>query len=140
MPGIRDDWTLAEADAALPEVRRLLAEARILAATLRDLEAQLQDLRIVWGDQVLAVACPGHAEFVQYRELHREAREGLELHGLRFAELGCEVKDVEQGLVDFRGRLADRPVYLCWREGEPAVAWWHPLETGFSGRRPIPGG
>ncbi|HYO55954.1 DUF2203 domain-containing protein [Archangium sp.] len=54
----------------------------------------------------------------------------------QFQELGVELKAAD-GLVDFRALKAGRPVYLCWRYGEPEVAHWHELEGGFAGRRPI---
>ena len=54
------------------------------------------------------------------------------------AELGVEVKDPDQGLIDFRGKLRGREVYLCWKLGEgDRVAFWHDLETGFAGRKII---
>jgi hypothetical protein len=53
-------------------------------------------------------------------------------------ELGALVKDLDQGLVDFPARRGDEDVLLCWQLGEPAVEWWHGLEDGFAGRRPLP--
>ena len=54
------------------------------------------------------------------------------------AELGVEVKDPDQGLIDFRGKLRGREVYLCWKLGEgDRIAFWHDLETGFAGRKII---
>lgn len=52
--------------------------------------------------------------------------------------LGAEVKDPETGLVDFPARRGEEEVLLCWRLGEPEVAFWHSLEGGFAGRRPLP--
>ncbi len=51
--------------------------------------------------------------------------------------LGCIVKDLDQGLVDFLSVRQGAHVFLCWRAGEPAVRFWHGLEDGFAGRRPI---
>jgi hypothetical protein len=28
-------------------------------------------------------------------------------------------------------------VLLCWSVGEESVEWWHGLEEGFAGRKPI---
>lgn len=54
------------------------------------------------------------------------------------AELGAEVKDPGQGLIDFRAMRDGREVYLCWRLGEgPRIRYWHDLETGFAGRSPL---
>lgn len=54
------------------------------------------------------------------------------------AELGVEVKDPDQGLIDFRTMRDGREVYLCWKLGEGAqIKFWHDLETGYAGRRPL---
>lgn len=52
-------------------------------------------------------------------------------------ELGVEFKDYERGLLDFPGERDGRAVYLCWQLGEPAVRFWHELDAGFPGRRPV---
>jgi hypothetical protein len=119
-------------------VRRSIEEARGHLAALRACAEQLQDLRIVHGEQVLAAASPGHAEFRGWYERHQAARHNLEQVLLRLAQEGVEVKDVERGLVDFRGRVGDQEAYLCWQDGEADVAWWHPLDEGFPGRRRLP--
>jgi arsenite methyltransferase len=132
------DWTLETARAALPEVRSRLAVARAHLAAMRSAEEQLTDLRIVHGEQVLASASPGHKEFRGYWEQYHQARADLEQAVLGLHQMGVEVKDVEQGLVDFRGMLGTVPAYLCWKDGEDDIAWWHPLDEGFQGRRRLP--
>ncbi len=72
----------------------------------------------------------------QAREQHDELVEKIREELVQLQELGVEIK-AANGLVDFRAQLGGRTVYLCWRYGEPAVAHWHELETGFSGRQPI---
>jgi hypothetical protein len=54
------------------------------------------------------------------------------------AELGAEVKDPAQGLIDFRTQRRGREVYLCWKLGEgDRISFWHDLEAGFAGRKII---
>jgi hypothetical protein len=53
-------------------------------------------------------------------------------------ELGGQVKDVEQGLVDFPALRSGEEVLLCWRLGEDEIRYWHGLEDGFAGRRELP--
>jgi hypothetical protein len=50
---------------------------------------------------------------------------------------GCIIRDLDLGLVDFYTMARDRVVCLCWRRGEPRVGHWHPIDEGFSGRRPL---
>jgi hypothetical protein len=53
-------------------------------------------------------------------------------------ELGIQLKDFEQGLIDFPSMRNGRIVLLCWRldEGDE-ILWWHDLDSGFAGRQPI---
>ena len=54
------------------------------------------------------------------------------------ADLGVEVKDLDTGLVDFPTVRRGRVIYLCWKLGEgDRIEWWHQVDTGFAGRRPI---
>ena len=54
------------------------------------------------------------------------------------AELGVEVKDPNDGLIDFRAERRGREIYLCWKLGEgDRIAFWHDLDTGFAGRKII---
>ncbi len=55
----------------------------------------------------------------------------------RISDMGCELKDIDRGLIDFRTIVGDREVYLCWMLGEEHVAYWHDLDAGFAGRRPL---
>lgn len=131
-------WTVDAAQDALPKVKGLLATARQHAATLHELEAHLNDLRIVWGDAVLTATCPGHQEFRALFAKFQSETDAMARVLAAFQALGVEVKDVEQGLVDFRGRVGTEEAYICWKDGEGAIAWWHPLEGGFAARRRLP--
>jgi hypothetical protein len=55
----------------------------------------------------------------------------------RIDALGLTLRDIERGLVDFPALVSGRQVWLCWQAGETAIDWWHDLETGFDGRRPL---
>ena len=50
---------------------------------------------------------------------------------------GCVCKGVEQGLIDFPCMLGSEVVFLCWQLGEPTVSFWHGIEDGFAGRKPL---
>ena len=52
--------------------------------------------------------------------------------------LGVLVKDVDAGLVDFPALREGEEVLLCWHLGEDEIGYWHGLEDGFAGRRPLP--
>ncbi len=47
------------------------------------------------------------------------------------------VKDVNSGLIDFPSIRDGEVIFLCWQFGEKEVGFWHELEDGFQGRRPV---
>ncbi len=55
----------------------------------------------------------------------------------RIKEIGCQLKDIDTGLIDFPTLYRDKEVYLCWKLGESGIGFWHHVEDGFRGRRPI---
>jgi hypothetical protein len=128
-------FTPEEANEALAEVRPL---AERMVAHRRSL-AELQARRAALAGVVAGNG--GDLEPRDFSELEGElARESArvarcvnEIHGL-----GAQVKDVDEGLVDFPARRGGEEVLLCWRIGEDAVAFWHGLDEGFAGRKPLP--
>ena len=53
-------------------------------------------------------------------------------------QTGVELKSLAPLLLDFPAALDGVPVLLCWLEGEAELAWYHRLDLGFAGRRPLP--
>lgn len=56
----------------------------------------------------------------------------------RIESMGCIVKDLDLGLLDFPSMRDGRPIYLCWKAGEAHVTHWHGVDEGFSQRKPLP--
>jgi hypothetical protein len=52
-------------------------------------------------------------------------------------DMGVLIKSVEEGLLDFPSKRFDQEVWLCWKQGEPEVKFWHGKEEGFMGRKPL---
>ena len=126
-------FTLNEANALLPRLSDLLLQ-------MKESKAKHDQLREKATEYVHRMSSNGHVIEMELNETRQElAKAAAELNSLieRGRELGCEVKDIDQGLVDFRTERDGREVYLCWKLGEPEVRWWHELDTGFAGRRPL---
>jgi len=52
-------------------------------------------------------------------------------------DTGVQIKDINTGLLDFSALRNGREVYLCWKYGEGAIAFWHEVDEGFAGRQTI---
>ena len=50
---------------------------------------------------------------------------------------GVVVKSLEQGLLDFPSKRFDEEVWLCWKDGETEIKFWHEKDSGFNGRKPV---
>ncbi|HJZ80028.1 MAG TPA: DUF2203 domain-containing protein [Pyrinomonadaceae bacterium] len=62
----------------------------------------------------------------------------LSTHAGRLENLGIQLKDYHQGLIDFPSMRDGRVVLLCWKADEgDQVEWWHDVEAGFAGRQPL---
>jgi hypothetical protein len=121
-------FTLHEANAALPRLHELLAQLMQARRAIIDARPELWPvLKKSIGNGGSKKAGELLAEF----ERVQTASKAIE-------EMGVVLKDPDVGLLDFLHRRPDgREVYLCWRYGEPEVAYWHELHGGFAGRKRV---
>jgi hypothetical protein len=125
------------------EANALLAEVRPAA---EELVERRRALMVVTGKRARLVSRiagnGGDFDPQEPRELQEELERVSEAVGEaveRLERLGVVVKDADRGLVDFPALRADgEEVLLCWEVGEDEVAYWHGLEEGFAGRKPLP--
>jgi hypothetical protein len=128
-------FTPEEANALLDKVRpiaeALVAHRRAMAVTATRQARLVQRIAGNGGD--FDPQEPRTLEEEFQREDQAVVRCVEELQGL-----GVLVKDLDRGLVDFPALRGDEEVLLCWQVGEDEVAYWHGLEEGFAGRKPLP--
>ena len=121
-------FTVEEANQMLPQVSAFIDE---LAALKIDIEKRQAEIDVL---ELVGVASSQVAG--KLRELEGRV-ENFRDRVRRFHGLGCELKDLEAGLVDFLAHQGDQLVYLCWKRGEPKVGHWHPIEGGYATRKPL---
>lgn len=120
-------FTLETANKALPLIERIMRDVAAVYDRIGSLERELHTAGSQGlSDAVAAVRCNHDEQLEKLRELAEEVD-----------AIGCELKDGEKGLIDFRAIHEGREVYLCWRVGEPRVEHWHELDAGFAGRRKL---
>jgi hypothetical protein len=122
-------FTLSEANAMLPTVRRIAAA---ISRAHREI--------VLWQDaaRVAAENAPLGGGFMADGPQYVTNLMSLAEHTSKLEALGVQLKDYERGLLDFPSMREGRVVLLCWQLGEgDRIEWWHDLETGFAGRQPI---
>ena len=125
-------FRLEDANAVLPDAALLLGEIQTAKAELEELSDGLERLMI-------ANAGNGHVgeDIADSRRLTQEAARELDRLLSELETTGAELKSIDDGLLDFPSDRNGRIVYLCWRLGEAKIAFWHDLDTGFAGRKPL---
>ncbi len=128
-------FTLAQAEKLLPQV-----ESAIREATARKSEYDLAEAECQSFSQRLSVSGGMHVDRSRLREQNNR-RESAALRVQdsieRVHELGCVVKDLDIGLIDFPALFNGQEVCLCWRLGESGIQFWHGVQEGFAGRKAI---
>lgn len=129
--------TVAEANEALPAVEAALQEMDLLMARRKELADLVEDLEAYWGEAVHAPDHPDHGEHLRLHDRLAEVTAQLDASVRAIHEVGGHLKSYEHGLVDFYGLRDGEPVFLCWQRGEEAVGFYHELDAGFRGRKPL---
>jgi hypothetical protein len=128
-------FTLAEAQALIPRVDRLLREAIEFKASYDEAEKEIhamQERVMMMGG--LAV---DRERAVESRTRRDGAAAQLRVAIEQVQEVGCQIKDLDIGLIDFPTTYRGNEVLLCWKLGEEGIAYWHGVDEGFRGRKPI---
>ena len=128
-------FTLSEAQMLLPVVESLLRKAQAAGLRAGELEQEMQQLsqRIFMSGGMHVNVAQAARRRAEREKALQEARDTLG----EIDEIGVQVKDLEQGLLDFPCMMEGRTVLLCWKLGEPEIGYWHSEEDGFAGRKPL---
>jgi hypothetical protein len=127
-------FTLEEANAAVAELRPIVERA--VSHRHKLAEAQRQQAALV-------MQIGGNGGDLQPSDL-REAAEAIQREAAALTECveqidaaGAQIKSLEEGLLDFPALRDDEEVLLCWKLGEDEIAYWHGVDEGFAGRKPL---
>ena len=129
----RQYFNIDDASALLPRLVEMLEALRRLRDQAVFKKAQLDLLwtRLSEGEPVLATLGERQSEMDGLTA-------GLVAAAKDIEATGCILRDVDLGLVDFPFRASGgATIFLCWRLGEPAIAFWHGVDEGYAGRKPI---
>ncbi len=120
-------FTLQEANAFVPQLLDLVPKIQKLSVSLNNDFPDIKNARekAKWNG--------GSEQGVVY--LNAVLKYNNLMH--KIEEVGCEVKGIREGLIDFPSIRDGKEVYLCWRMPEEEILFWHDLNSGFAGRKPI---
>jgi hypothetical protein len=124
-------YSIDQAEARLSDLSPLLEK-------LRDDRADIATARTELARYLTTNGNAGHADELEARETRiRDLVFRMERYVSQLVAWDITLRDIETGLVDFPALVSGRQVCLCWKLGEEHVAYWHELDAGFGGRRPL---
>jgi hypothetical protein len=128
-------FTLSEAQRLIPEIGRILRVCLGAKHAYDEAEKGFKafNQRIALSGGMLV----SHQDIGRLYLRKQEAKALLKATLEELQQTGVHLKDLETGLIDFPTLYRDREVYLCWKFGELSIAFWHAVEDGFPGRKPI---
>jgi hypothetical protein len=110
-------FTLEEAETALPKVKKHMTRLMGLHDELTALSGvKVHADTMDWTAHLLAVNINK-----RYHELSFKYFAELE----SLTRMGCYVKDVQQGLVDFYSKMGEKDIMFCWQYDEPRLLYYH---------------
>ncbi len=125
-------FSVEEANILLPEIRTILDEFKDRKKMFFELKEEIIELtEIVDSEEYRS------EELSKKERIMRATSKEIENLFEEIADLGCVVKDIDNGLVDFISIFQGRKVFLCWKQGEDKVSWYHDMQSGFTGRKKI---
>ena len=128
-------FSLSEAQTLLPVLESLLRKAQAASAKAGELEREMQQL-----SQRIFLSGGMHVDVAKAAKRRAERERAVQESKDTLAEIdeiGVQVKDLEQGLLDFPSVMDGNAVLLCWKPGEKEIGFWHTEEDGFAGRKPL---
>jgi hypothetical protein len=115
-------FTLDRARAVIAGLRPQIEAFLVARADFAELRADLE-----------STGTSRHGGLAEAKALEARIHAALE----RFTDAGAQVKGLGPLLLDLPGERDGRPVLWCWLEGDADINWYHRLDTGFAGRRPV---
>lgn len=128
-------FTLEQALVLLPVLKSLLKKAMDGKQTIQQIEKEFQDLGhriLLSGGLLVNLQAVGRRRAERDKAL-RDVKDAV----AEIDAIGVQVKDLDIGLLDFPCVVEDEIVLLCWKYGEDTIEYWHGVEEGFRGRKPI---
>jgi len=130
-------YTLEEANQILPQIESLLEKLSYTTLQINKHQAEIDVLELIQEGSGIKRVKPGSAYFEKKLDQMQTLFDQFKQYIHHITELGCELKDLNLGLVDFYSLKGDKLIYLCWKKGEKKIRYWHDIESGFSSRQPL---
>ena len=117
-------FTPKEVNQLLPEIRGHMTTLYVLTRNIENFEKQIMKTGSI--KELIKTKNQLNNTMVVYWQ----TIQNLEM-------LGCHLKSLQTGLIDFPAVINKKEVWLCWKWNESEVSHWHHIHEGFNGRKSV---
>lgn len=126
-----------EADALVPKLEKMVTALSKKKIDMQKKHDQLLVLDLLAGEKAHDYKSKDGKEYLEKSAELEALILSFEEDVMKINQLGCFLRDIDRGIVDFFSIKGKELIYLCWQKGEKKVSFWHDLDDGFSGRKPL---
>ena len=127
MPTKNKYFSIEEANAVIPQ---LLVDIPVIQSLMENLSHKYPDVKKAREKAQFNGGSVQGADYINCALKTNYLTEELE-------SKGCILKGIKHGLVDFLALREGKEVYLCWKNPEEKIEYWHDIQSGFAGRQRI---
>lgn len=122
-------FTVEEAEQTIPKVRRHMTRLMSIHDELSALAGvKVHSTDFDWKAHLLAININKRFHELSFKYF-------AELESI--TKIGCYVKDVQQGLVDYYSRFENKDIVLGWQYDEPNALYFHDEQTGLVEKKSV---
>jgi hypothetical protein len=118
-------FTARDANKVLPDIKRRFNTILTQKNQIVKLQQELQ--RLIESDS-------SYEPLIKKKQTLNVAVSNLYKAIEQLENTGVIITGLDEGLLDFPSMRFNEEVWLCWRDGEPEIRFWHSKQEGFMGK------
>ncbi|MBI2579063.1 MAG: DUF2203 domain-containing protein [Candidatus Aenigmarchaeota archaeon] len=130
-------YTIEEASQLVPFLERTFEGIFALNTKIKMVSRDIDNLISIWGNEIFEKSNVDNEYYKEKTKQREQLIREMASEVQKIQDMGCIVKDVDVGLVDFHYDNYGELVFLCWKFGEKEILYWHPMSQGYRNRRSV---
>jgi len=130
-------FTVDEASRLIPKLEEMVDALAKKKQDMQKKHDQLLVLDLIAGDKIQDYNSKDGKEYLDKSAELETLILSFEEDLIRFNQMGCFLRDIDHGVVDFFYVRNNELIYLCWKRGEKKITSWHDLDSAYNEKKPL---